>query len=135
MPFLEYDLHSQVTTKLKLLGCNVAFNLKFDVQCGTEVIVALAQCTGACVLSLPRPMRPTVVQAYKGSDSVDLQSKLDATLEQHLRQLGLTEEKDEKAAKVPRTLRSNIKKKKSMGSRQYSKSGFEVDVSMLLFGE
>ncbi|XP_055328766.1 C2 domain-containing protein 5-like isoform X2 [Paramacrobiotus metropolitanus] len=128
MPFIEYDLHSQISTKLKLLGCNAAFSLKMDLQCGSEVIIASATCTAACILSLPRPMRPTVLETDKGVESSDIQTKLDNTLEQYLRQLGLTDDKDDKTGKLTRPLRTTNVKKKKPGPRQFSKSGFVIDL-------
>ncbi|OQV19218.1 C2 domain-containing protein 5 [Hypsibius exemplaris] len=133
LPFVEFELHSQINTKLKLLGLNAVFNLRVDIQCGAETVVACATGTGVFIVALPKSLRPTVSDGRKpGLETVDMQAKLDALMDQQMRQLGLGEEKEGevKAGKSMRTTRPTMvkKKKAATGSRQYSKSGFVIDL-------
>lgn len=45
IPFLEYDLHRQLMYKLKLMGMNAAFGLKFQLSISESLIVGVASAT------------------------------------------------------------------------------------------
>ena len=131
---MEFELHSQISTKLRLLGLNVVFGLKVDINCGSEVIVALATGTGLYITALPKPARLTVLSEKQNTtETVDLQTRLDGLIEQQMRQLGLADEKEDvKTSRPSKVLKPNLghgKRKKTGGSRQYSKAGFIIDVS------
>ncbi|GAU98916.1 hypothetical protein RvY_09991-2 [Ramazzottius varieornatus] len=133
LPFVEFELHSQISTKLRLLGLNVVFGLKVDIKCGSEVIVALATGTGLYVTALPKPARLTVFsEKQSAAEPLDLQGKLDGLIEQQMRQLGLTDEKEDlKSGRPSRLLKQTPghgKRRKTTGSRQYSKAGFIIDL-------
>ncbi|XP_074661016.1 C2 domain-containing protein 5-like isoform X2 [Tubulanus polymorphus] len=80
LPFMEYDLHSQLLSKLKIKGMNALFGLRVQVTIGEELIIVLATATGALIAGLPTPALPKV--SGKGEISskdkrlVDLQKKL-----------------------------------------------------------
>jgi uncharacterized membrane protein YfbV (UPF0208 family) len=45
IPFVEYDLHRQLMYKLKVMGLNAAFGLKFQLAINGALIVAVASAT------------------------------------------------------------------------------------------
>lgn len=45
IPFLEYDLHRQILYKLKVLGMNAAFCLKYQLAISESLIVGVASAT------------------------------------------------------------------------------------------
>ncbi|CAN8002351.1 unnamed protein product, partial [Ixodes pacificus] len=58
LPFLEFELHRQILSKLKLKNLNVIFGLKVQVSVGERVIAGIATGTGACLAALPLPSSP-----------------------------------------------------------------------------
>uniref|UniRef100_A0A131XVV3 Putative ca2+-dependent phospholipid-binding protein n=2 Tax=Ixodes ricinus TaxID=34613 RepID=A0A131XVV3_IXORI len=58
LPFLEFELHRQILSKLKLKNMNVIFGLKVQVSVGERVIAGIATGTGACLTALPLPSSP-----------------------------------------------------------------------------
>ena len=114
--------------KLKLLGFNALFNMQIDIQSGEAVIIGIATGTGVCISSLPRPAKPTVGETSNGTDSADLQLKLDTMTDLISRQLGLLDDNKDNSARPLKTTRPNIRKKRPTEVRQYAKSTFLVDV-------
>ncbi|KAL4597493.1 C2 domain-containing protein 5-like [Arapaima gigas] len=55
LPFVEYELHSQLLKKLKLRAMNALFGLRVHVSLGVTVLVGLASATGVCLAALPSP--------------------------------------------------------------------------------
>lgn len=72
LPFLEYELHRQLFTKLKFKGLNCLFNLSVDISIGENMLTGIATGTGCFVLGLPAP-DPPQISAGKGIKT----SKLD----------------------------------------------------------
>lgn len=72
LPFLEYELHRQLLTKLKFKGLNCLFNLNIDISIGENMLTGIATGTGCFVLGLPTP-DPPQISAGKGIKT----SKLD----------------------------------------------------------
>lgn len=72
LPFLEYELHRQLFTKLKFKGLNCLFNLSIDISIGENMLTGIATGTGCFVLGLPTP-DPPQISAGKGIKT----SKLD----------------------------------------------------------
>jgi len=65
LPFLEYELHRQLISKLKFKGMNCLFNLCIDVSVGENMLTGIATGTGCFVLGLPTP-EPPRISAGKG---------------------------------------------------------------------
>lgn len=65
LPFLEYELHRQLFTKLKFKGMNCLFNLNVDISAGENMLTGIATGTGCFVLGLPVP-DPPQISAGKG---------------------------------------------------------------------
>eukprot|EP01132_Coremiostelium_polycephalum_P003724 gene3724-4638_t len=55
IPFIEYDLHSQLMYKLKLLGMNAAFGLKTQITFSDTLVIGVATATALFVSALPAP--------------------------------------------------------------------------------
>jgi uncharacterized protein YbjQ (UPF0145 family) len=55
LPFLEYELHSQLVYKLKVFGMNAVFGLQYELSIGDNMVVAVATGTATYVEALPPP--------------------------------------------------------------------------------
>lgn len=55
MPFVEHQLHQQIMYKLKVLGMNAVFSLKFQLSLNQNLILAVASCTAVFLPALPTP--------------------------------------------------------------------------------
>lgn len=55
IPFIEYDLHRQLLYKLKLLGMNAAFAIKYQLAISESLIVGVATATAVFITALPHP--------------------------------------------------------------------------------
>ncbi|KAJ1966816.1 hypothetical protein IWQ62_002231 [Dispira parvispora] len=55
IPFVEYDLHRQLVYKLRVLGMNAIFNLKFHLAISEEWMISLASGTAVYITALPTP--------------------------------------------------------------------------------
>ncbi|KAJ1658009.1 hypothetical protein IWQ61_002673 [Dispira simplex] len=55
IPFVEYDLHRQLVYKLRVLGMNAIFNLKFHLTISEEWMISLASGTAIYITALPTP--------------------------------------------------------------------------------
>ncbi|XP_051952865.1 C2 domain-containing protein 5 isoform X2 [Xyrauchen texanus] len=57
LPFLEYELHTQLMNKLKLRGMNSLFGLRIQISVGETMLLGLASATGVYLTALPSPGR------------------------------------------------------------------------------
>jgi len=55
IPFITYDLHRQLSYKMKMHGLNAIFGLRTQLVVAEELIVATATATGLYVTALPPP--------------------------------------------------------------------------------
>ncbi|XP_048766244.1 C2 domain-containing protein 5-like isoform X2 [Ostrea edulis] len=55
LPFLEYELHSQLMNKLRLCGMNGLYGLKIQITVGELLLVGVASATGVFIAALPAP--------------------------------------------------------------------------------
>ncbi|XP_078276117.1 C2 domain-containing protein 5 isoform X3 [Rhinoraja longicauda] len=55
LPFMEYELHTQLMHKLKLRGMNALFGLRIQIAVGENMLMGLASATGLYVTALPSP--------------------------------------------------------------------------------
>ncbi|XP_064634238.1 C2 domain-containing protein 5-like isoform X11 [Lineus longissimus] len=60
LPFMEYELHSQLLQKLRVKGMNAIYGLKIQVTVGDNLLVALATATGVFLAPLPPPPVPNI---------------------------------------------------------------------------
>lgn len=65
LPFLEYELHRQLLSKLKFMGMNCLYGLTVDISVGENMLTGVATGTGCFVLGLPAP-DPPQISAGKG---------------------------------------------------------------------
>ncbi|KPM03582.1 C2 domain-containing protein [Sarcoptes scabiei] len=65
LPFLEYELHRQLLTKLKIKGMNSLFNISIRISFGENMLVAVATGTGAYLAPL-KPPTPPKISSGKG---------------------------------------------------------------------
>ncbi|XP_053356265.1 C2 domain-containing protein 5 isoform X4 [Clarias gariepinus] len=74
LPFLEYELHTQLMNKLKLRGMNTLFGLRMQISVGENMLLGLASATGVYLTALPSP----------GGIQITGKTPSDITYEQHL---------------------------------------------------
>ncbi|XP_030070262.1 C2 domain-containing protein 5 [Microcaecilia unicolor] len=55
LPFMEYELHTQLMNKLKLKGMNALFGLRIQITVGENMLMGLASATGVYLTALPSP--------------------------------------------------------------------------------
>ncbi|XP_062402662.1 C2 domain-containing protein 5 isoform X2 [Sardina pilchardus] len=55
LPFMEYELHTQLLNKLKLRAMNALFGLRIQISVGENMLVGLASATGVYLSALPCP--------------------------------------------------------------------------------
>ncbi|XP_071988015.1 C2 domain-containing protein 5 isoform X2 [Engystomops pustulosus] len=55
LPFMEYELHTQLMNKLKLKGMNALFGLRIQITVGENMLLGLASATGVYLAALPTP--------------------------------------------------------------------------------
>lgn len=55
LPFMEYELHTQLMNKLKLKGMNSLFGLRIQITVGETMLLGLASATGVYLSALPSP--------------------------------------------------------------------------------
>uniref|UniRef100_UPI00358E4398 C2 domain-containing protein 5 isoform X2 n=1 Tax=Myxine glutinosa TaxID=7769 RepID=UPI00358E4398 len=60
LPFMEYELHTQLMSKLKLRGMNALFGLRVHISVGETMLVGVASATAVFVAALPPPGSVTV---------------------------------------------------------------------------
>ncbi|KAF5889337.1 C2 domain-containing protein 5 isoform X7, partial [Clarias magur] len=74
LPFLEYELHTQLMNKLKLRSMNALFGLRIQISVGENMLLGLASATGVYLTALPSP----------GGIQITGKTPSDITYEQHL---------------------------------------------------
>ncbi|TRY58633.1 hypothetical protein DNTS_024782 [Danionella cerebrum] len=74
LPFLEYELHTQLMNKLKLRGMNALFGLRIQISVGETMLLGLASATGVYLTALPCP----------GGIQIAGKTPSDITYEQHI---------------------------------------------------
>ncbi|XP_041651276.1 C2 domain-containing protein 5 isoform X8 [Cheilinus undulatus] len=55
LPFMEYELHTQLMNKLKLRNMNALFGLRIQISVGENMLLGLASATGVYLTALPAP--------------------------------------------------------------------------------
>ncbi|KAF6117688.1 C2 calcium dependent domain containing 5 [Phyllostomus discolor] len=55
LPFMEYEVHTQLMNKLKLKGMNALFGLRIQITVGENMLMGLASATGVFLAALPTP--------------------------------------------------------------------------------
>uniref|UniRef100_A0A8C2WGQ1 C2 domain-containing protein 5 n=1 Tax=Cyclopterus lumpus TaxID=8103 RepID=A0A8C2WGQ1_CYCLU len=55
LPFMEYELHTQLMNKLKLRSMNSLFGLHIQISVGENMLLGLASATGVYLTALPAP--------------------------------------------------------------------------------
>ncbi|XP_017177290.1 C2 domain-containing protein 5 isoform X6 [Mus musculus] len=55
LPFMEYEVHTQLMNKLKLKGMNALFGLRIQITVGETMLMGLASATGVYLAALPTP--------------------------------------------------------------------------------
>ncbi|XP_054974541.1 C2 domain-containing protein 5 isoform X6 [Sorex araneus] len=55
LPFMEYEVHTQLMNKLKLKGMNALFGLRVQITVGENMLMGLASATGVYLAALPAP--------------------------------------------------------------------------------
>ncbi|KAM5173689.1 C2 domain-containing protein 5 isoform 2-T2 [Callospermophilus lateralis] len=55
LPFMEYEVHTQLMNKLKLKGMNALFGLRIQITVGENMLMGLASATGVYLAALPMP--------------------------------------------------------------------------------
>ncbi|KAM4618436.1 C2 domain-containing protein 5 isoform 1-T1 [Polymixia lowei] len=55
LPFMEYELHTQLMNKLKLRSMNALFGLRIQISVGENMMLGLASATGVYLTALPAP--------------------------------------------------------------------------------
>ncbi|XP_042326393.1 C2 domain-containing protein 5 isoform X25 [Sceloporus undulatus] len=74
LPFMEYEVHTQLMNKLKLKGMNALFGLRIQITVGETMLMGLASATGVYLTALPAP----------GGIQIAGKTPNDATYEQHI---------------------------------------------------
>ncbi|MGH0131160.1 UNVERIFIED_CONTAM: hypothetical protein FKN15_039921 [Acipenser sinensis] len=77
LPFMEYELHTQLMNKLKLRGMNALFGLRIQISVGENMLVGLAEMSEEIIGSpIPEPrQRSRIFRSH--SESSDEISELD----------------------------------------------------------
>lgn len=78
LPFLEYELHRMLVTKLRIKGMNSVFGLKVRISIGEKMVVGSVTGTAVFLAPLCTPAIPRLV-----SDRTSDEKKLSA-LQKHL---------------------------------------------------
>ncbi|XP_059742422.1 C2 domain-containing protein 5 isoform X7 [Bos javanicus] len=55
LPFMEYEVHTQLMNKLKLKAMNALFGLRIQITVGENMLMGLASATGVYLAALPTP--------------------------------------------------------------------------------
>ncbi|XP_077196322.1 C2 domain-containing protein 5 isoform X22 [Paroedura picta] len=74
LPFMEYEVHTQLMNKLKLKGMNALFGLRIQITVGETMLMGLASATGVYLAALPTP----------GGIQIAGKTPNDASYEQHI---------------------------------------------------
>lgn len=93
LPFLEYELHRQLFSKLKFKGMNCLFNLSIVISVGENMITGIATGTGCFVIGLPTPDPPQISagKGIKASKLSEIQGLIAMCAIKNREKLGLDE--------------------------------------------
>ncbi|KAI1280428.1 C2 domain-containing protein 5 [Halotydeus destructor] len=93
LPFLEYELHRQLMSKLRVKGMNALFELSVQISVGENMLVAIATGTGAYVACLPTPQAPKISsgKGVKSSKLVEIQKLIQESVNRNREHYGLTQ--------------------------------------------
>ncbi|KAM4553400.1 LOW QUALITY PROTEIN: C2 domain-containing protein 5 [Fundulus diaphanus] len=69
LPFMEYELHTQLMNKLKLRSMNALFGLHIQISVGENMLLGLASATGVYLTALPAPGRIQIAGKTTGDMS------------------------------------------------------------------
>ncbi|KAK3095112.1 hypothetical protein FSP39_010454 [Pinctada imbricata] len=87
LPFLEYELHSQLMNKLRLRGMNGLFGLKIQIAVSETVLVGIATATAVFFGALPAPPIPKVsgqvTSERENNELLELQKKITDTVQKN----------------------------------------------------
>lgn len=64
LPFLEYELHRVLVSKLKIKGMNAIFGLKVRISIGERMLIGIANGTAIFLAPLSPPPIPTLVSDH-----------------------------------------------------------------------
>lgn len=87
LPFLEYELHSQLLNKLRVRGMNAVFGLRIQVSISERFIIGMAVGTAVYLTALPPPTPPKIATSKSWHDEEELakmQKKLDDALKKNI---------------------------------------------------
>uniref|UniRef100_A0AAV2KW97 Lipase maturation factor n=1 Tax=Knipowitschia caucasica TaxID=637954 RepID=A0AAV2KW97_KNICA len=85
LPFMEYELHTQLMNKLKLRCMNALFGLHIQISVGENMLLGLASATGVYLSALPAPGGIQIAGKTQGDLSNDhhiltIQKKINETI-------------------------------------------------------
>ncbi|XP_041367156.1 C2 domain-containing protein 5-like [Gigantopelta aegis] len=87
LPFMEYELHSQLMNKLKIKGMNAVFGLKVQVCVGETMMLSIGIATAVFLAPLPSPTVPIVTSPVTSEVETarlnDLQKKITEKVQQN----------------------------------------------------
>lgn len=86
LPFLEYELHRLLVSKLKVKGMNAIFGLRATVAIGERMIALIATGTAVFLTALPPPVVPKIIAGNSWNDKEklnELQKSLSETVERN----------------------------------------------------
>eukprot|EP00741_Cyanophora_paradoxa_P014632 tig00020816_g14112.t1 len=72
IPFLEYDLYSQLMNKLMIQGMNMAFGITLQLVVGQTQIASMATCTAFYSPALPTPPLLRLSRNFQGSSASEV---------------------------------------------------------------
>lgn len=76
IPFIEYELHTQLVHRLCSSGANALIGLKVELCLGERILVGYATGTGVKLAALPPPLPPSENNDLVGSDEEDIEEEL-----------------------------------------------------------
>ncbi|RDD41524.1 C2 domain-containing protein 5 [Trichoplax sp. H2] len=108
LPFLVYELHQQLLSKLKIKGMNSLFGLQINVSIGDTAMAAVATATAVYLTALPSPDTPDFINNAETSGSdvhatslKIIQQQLRETLATNTQLYGLQEENTDRNTASP----------------------------------
>lgn len=90
LSFIDYELYSQLTAKMKLLGFNCLFGLTESLWIGKHRVIAVASGTAYVVAGLPRDIKSSVYSLGQGVDhAADVEQQVSTVIERSQELLGI----------------------------------------------
>ncbi|KAK9890127.1 hypothetical protein WA026_008936 [Henosepilachna vigintioctopunctata] len=120
LPFLEYELHRILASKLKIKGMNAIFNLKIRISIGEKMLIGVATGTAMFLTPLQSLTLPKLISDKTGDEKklADLKKRLKDTVKRNKKiyqiktediqaaQMTVDEELEEEGASLELTLGS-----------------------------